>query len=784
MIKRFASFGFFLVATTFDHIAVAWEPSKISYSGDSTGKRLSVRSSSNECEDCIQKVQAYFSKTVQDPKQFCIENEICSKTEAPSYQPTEAPSFSPSTKPSVSHSNAPSSEPSLRPSSLPSDGPSFLPSSVPTAKPSDMPSDGPSLLPSFVPTFVTSEVPTDWPSIASSTMPTMHLSDVPTDWPSLLPSFGQSDVPTDWPSLFSTGVPTGMLTNDLIPNPTDVSSDKPSTTSWSSDFSNEVQGDKDIRPGLSSRLDDTKSTSFPIRTNQPTVLKSLPTVTTGAEFIPAVTSSWSTTVSSIFLKNIDTPMDLEITQKFSSIVLQFLIDHSSSIYTEGTINFSDVEVVGQGPEFGNSTEIDTHIDGMHVYFQTITEIADNHDIDLPWVIEKIFKTNKNDFLFRLTESNEFFVPIDVGGRSSGESLPQDESRLASVSDFMNSWVIASLAVVLCSIFITTILMTRMVQGDHDRPRRFCGKSSMHPLSSLEETSTNDSDQMVKPEDKKRSDDITDDIERNDYLDNQMNLDEDSLAGLKLLSNEDSSSLAYSKQSFLRKKNHECKGNMPKVESESHQLGNMKGDEVSKQKGQYARLRKREIEHQIQKRVSNEGTSLEAILMATSSFNTDEDGDQDDGVSGVEVCTDDFETHLDSGSQTSSLLQRILHMFRSKKKKHVPRLEPVQMVEDGDSLLSYPITPARSVDKRIEYVDISVGSGMIGEGVDNYPKTRTSVFSPVVFSPKSLDAKRSKTDRPDRLKTTFISSPISKRLLKSNVVSPNSNTLANQNEYYI
>eukprot|EP00536_Pseudo-nitzschia_multiseries_P001549 jgi/Psemu1/300821/fgenesh1_kg.19_\ len=85
------------------------------------------------------------------------------------------------------------------------------------------------------------------------------------------------------------------------------------------------------------------------------------------------------------------------------------------------------------------------------------------------------------------------------------------------------------------------------------------------------------------------------------------------------------------------------------------------------------------------------------------------------------------------------------------------------MEDGDSLLSYPTTPARSVDKRIEYIDLSINTDMMGEQGD---KTRTSAFSPIVFSPQALavDTALPTKDLPDRIETTSLPSPISKRLL--------------------
>jgi len=497
-------------------------------------------------------------------------------------------------------------------------------------------------------------------------------------------------------------------------------------------------------------------------------------------------------------------MGPEVTQIFSATALQFLGDYSSLIGIAGTVNFVDVEVLGQGPEFGNSTKFDTHIDGMHVYFETIIAVEDNYDVDLPQLIEKIFKTNKNDFYFRLAESSKFFVPLDVENRISRGNVSKSESQIVSTSEFMNSWVLASLAIVLCSVFITIILMTRMIQGNnrHRILHEDTSKSDRHLLYSLHQTSSEDSDEMRKRInnkrrtriDKKRITDKTTHVHGgDDTVDILMNLDSGSLAGLKLLRAEENSSLAYSAGDIVRKKGQKWKENELRTETDSDQVGNTKEKEWPIQPGRNARMKKQKIEQ--------EGTSLETILKATSSFNTEEDGDyQSEGVPSVEIVSGDHENHSEGVSQKTSIVKRVTNFLQGKKKKKQgPRhLEPVRILEEGESILSCPSTPAHSLDNRNifpkenicgrsnEGKTLSIDTEIVTEEEYNHPTTVTSAFSPVIFSPKSqltVDTRRQKKTHPDSIKTTFISSPISRRLLRSRARPENDNSFTHQNHYY-
>ena len=264
----------------------------------------------------------------------------------------------------------------------------------------------------------------------------------------------------------------------------------------------------------------------------------------------------------------------------------------------------------------------------------------------------------------------------------------------------------------------------------------------------------------------------------------MNLDSGSLAGLKLLRAEDNSSLAYSAGDIVRKKGQKWKENELRIETDSHQVDKTKEKEWPIQPGRNARMKKRKMEQ--------EGTSLEAILKATSSFNTEEDGDyQSEGMPSVEIVAGDHENHSEGVSQKTSIMKRVTNFLQGKKKKQrVRHLEPVRILEEGESILSCPSTPAHSLgnrnlfreeniyDKSNEGKTLSIGTKIVAGDEYNHSTTVTSVFSPVVFSPKSpltVDTTHRKKPQPDSIKTTFISSPISRRLLRSSSRPENDNS---------
>lgn len=344
---------------------------------------LGVRATSlttDSCDECIQRARTYYSSTVSDPEQFCVENNLCVlMTPDASSQLDETPGVITT----ASENEIPEIE--SEPSSLAA----FDPTEMPTML------------------FLEASFGSDNKEIESA----KETDVIPSPSPTMLPT---SNAPTTKPTL---------------PNSIQV----------------------DPRNNNSSLPIDAPSSEVTIDESMPKSDVNQDSTTTSV--------SRKATMSSIFLKNLTTAMDEEVAEIFSLVALDFLRDYSIPIDLSEGIDFVVVTVMGQGPELGNSTEFDVHVDGMHVFFETIVTVEGDENIDIPRLIEKIFKHHKNDFFFRLAEADEFFIPL------YGESL----SRNTSTSDFMSSWVIACLVIVVCSVMITAVLLARMLQ--RTRPRR-------------------------------------------------------------------------------------------------------------------------------------------------------------------------------------------------------------------------------------------------------------------------------------------------------------------------
>ena len=197
---------------------------------------------------------------------------------------------------------------------------------------------------------------------------------------------------------------------------------------------------------------------------------------------------WRTTISSIFLKNLTSTMDQEVSEIFSIVALDFLRDHSMSGALAGNVDFVAVEVMGQGQDYGNSTEFDMHVDGVNVFFETLVTIENNSQIDLPRTIESIFKHNKNDFFFRLVEENDYFVPL-YGEVPIVQEVEKDRFEFL----LRNRWVAASLAAGAGSVLLFGILLaTRGKRARVRRDYRDATKQDTYPLYTLEQTCSEDS----------------------------------------------------------------------------------------------------------------------------------------------------------------------------------------------------------------------------------------------------------------------------------------------------
>ena len=172
----------------------------------------------------------------------------------------------------------------------------------------------------------------------------------------------------------------------------------------------------------------------------------------------------------------------------------------------------------------------------------------------------------------------------------------------------------------------------------------------------------------------------------------MSLEDESLVGLRLLGSEGHSSTSAPRYTVPTLDTYQSSAGLRLLGSEG---------EEDQQIGNNARMRKRQIEREIQQQGSQEGPSMEAILIATLSFNSDEDGgDQVDKTdttkilspkenayslkrsSRVEVATGNDETPSGKIIQTTSVLSRLSIFFHKKNKKQQSH-QTVQM-EEGHS----------------------------------------------------------------------------------------------------
>jgi len=190
----------------------------------------------------------------------------------------------------------------------------------------------------------------------------------------------------------------------------------------------------------------------------------------------------------------------------------------------------------------------------------------------------------------------------------------------------------------------------------------------------------------------------------------MNIEGDSLAGLKCLLSEDNDSLEISPRDTGSNQKQKFEASTLNVETEIDSTEEIK--RVLKP-GHDARMRKRKLEQDFKKRRSEEGTSLGAILMATSSLNSDDDvGEQ---KSNLEVPTGQFESISNRAVQKTSIMDQISSIFRNANKKQpTRRLEPVRKIEEDDSDCSCLSTPAYSPSNRLNSFGEVVGSDRADE----------------------------------------------------------------------
>ena len=231
----------------------------------------------------------------------------------------------------------------------------------------------------------------------------------------------------------------------------------------------------------------------------------------------------------------------------------------------------------------------------------------------------------------------------------------------------------------------------------------------------------------------------------------------SLVGLKLLHSQDNQSLSKSLASY--KKDNQTRRDK------------MEGRKESIKPGHTARMRKRQIERGLQdlkNRSSEEGTSMGAILIATSSLKSEEEREQQN--QSIEIVSGQFEDNSPGQVQKKTVIGQISTIFRPKiKKQKTSQLEPVRIIEDGSdlSLFSTPSPSHRlksfaeqaiQIDQTDRYDSLSVNTEVLLD------KCKFSVGSEAAVSPISpMFIRKASMFLHNANKTNVISSPRSKKL---------------------
>ena len=502
-------------------------------------------------------------------------------------------------------------------------------------------------------------------------------------------------------------------------------------------------------------------------------------------------------MSSIYLKNLTGAMDQEVSEIFSIIALDFLRDNSVSDGISEEIDFILVEVTAEGPEFGNSTKEEMHIDGMHVFFETVVDLEDNNEIDLPRLIESIFRNNKNDLFFRLAEADDFFIPL-YG------KMPSIHEVEESQSGFMRtSWVASSLAAVACSVLLSAILLVKKRTGPR-RDYKDPSKQDTFPLYTLEQTCSECSTPTNKPGDGERQigtvtnsyDSVVSNMEYESFCNEYdgshsnltdlmkkqnilMDLEGDTLVGLELLRSETNNSSSNSARDVgnHEKNNYEVQKRRFEIKGETDE------ESIGSRAGYKARMRKRQIEMDLRKK-SMEGTSMGAILIATSSLKSDEEiGEHRSKIEAVEkqnsikleVHTGQDENLSAGPEQKRSFMNQISTIFRpDSKKQQIRRLEPIGINQEDGSVLSFLNTPQNTGNKINSFRDetetdkyLSVNTHILPKSILKVDKCE-SPDSPAAYTNFS---RKNIRNHGYRANTHIVSSPTSKAVKRSRMTTP-------------
>jgi hypothetical protein len=202
-----------------------------------------------------------------------------------------------------------------------------------------------------------------------------------------------------------------------------------------------------------------------------------------------------TAKTSVTIKSQTTVMDDTQIPIFESVALEFLKKHYTRVLDSANVEFKYVQVTHQVPvpasgrrrmETGDPAEgkVLLFLFDLEVFFEVgaVLRPGNNLLVDLQWLVDSLFQINLDDF-FRQLDKAGALQPSAI------ESFDNDLSASSTEtveSGFFNTWVIASLGAVVFSVFLTGMLVTRVVRRTRDR--EFFSTATSSDQSHLESVS--------------------------------------------------------------------------------------------------------------------------------------------------------------------------------------------------------------------------------------------------------------------------------------------------------
>jgi hypothetical protein len=162
-------------------------------------------------------------------------------------------------------------------------------------------------------------------------------------------------------------------------------------------------------------------------------------------------------------------MDSETVAVFEEVAVRFLIDHVEGVADEKAFRFLYVQVTSQSvASIKSSRHLTEKLIDLDVAFVVGADVDEDVSKDFQWVVETIFETNMANFFGRLERASAFFEPSGVEASPPAPQQTGGTEIKAENTVFFNTWVIACLAAVGLSIFVSAALVARATRRNAQR----------------------------------------------------------------------------------------------------------------------------------------------------------------------------------------------------------------------------------------------------------------------------------------------------------------------------